>query len=430
MPHKYPPSRTSPNNSSQSVRDLAHIKRWQSDAFGNEISNRTNVLDLAAHYPYSPERWRLFVGGTRQFPEYGSVAQYNHTGDYHELKPAAGETVTFESAERPRYVVAYELAATYAFATNQSLQPGDSIRVGLYDGSNGWYMEHSGGQDDDIADFVLERNGSEVYRETDIDIKSPVTAFARLKLTTGWYDITRQKWERSFSDGGDQDNPVVGRFSADASRGSKTGNLPIHFSVTADANTTDLILEAGSAALVNLGTTTALTRNKIATETFTVSSKNTWVPQFALRIDPDNPNVNIQLSDVAIVEQNTQSDVRLSAQACDPSNVLDSGGNELTSSDYSTPEILSDTNQAMQISTAVEQFPDSTGSTVTSTGTPGGWQVGYDALFTAQGNNTADQAAGNIASKRPVYSRDTIVFLANAGGTGEVSVNYRTEQDW
>jgi len=42
------------------------------DAFGNEISNRTNVLDLAAHYPYSPERWRLFSNGSRIFPEYQS----------------------------------------------------------------------------------------------------------------------------------------------------------------------------------------------------------------------------------------------------------------------------------------------------------------------------------------------------------------------
>ena len=46
------------------------------DAFGNEVNSRTNVLDLAAHYPYSPERWRVFVDGDRVFPEYGTVPQY------------------------------------------------------------------------------------------------------------------------------------------------------------------------------------------------------------------------------------------------------------------------------------------------------------------------------------------------------------------
>jgi len=74
------------------------------------------------------------------------------------------------------------------------------------------------------------------------------------------------------------------------------------------------------------------------------------------------------------------------------------------------------------------QFPEY--GSVTQYNHAGGWQVGYDSLFTAQGNNTADQAAGNIASKRPIYPQDAIVFIANAGGTGDVSVNYRTEQDW
>lgn len=32
--------------------------------------------------------------------------------------------------------------------------------------------------------------------------------------------------------------------------------------------------------------------------------------------------------------------------------------------------------------------------------------------------------------KRPLYSRDIAVILANADGTGEVTVQYRLEQDW
>jgi hypothetical protein len=29
------------------------VPEW-SDAFDNQVANRTNVLDLGAHYPYSP----------------------------------------------------------------------------------------------------------------------------------------------------------------------------------------------------------------------------------------------------------------------------------------------------------------------------------------------------------------------------------------
>jgi len=118
------------------------------DAFDNLVTNRTNVLDLASHYPYSPERWRLFADGARIFPEYEAaiddLPQYEHAEDTHDLSPAAGETVTLESAERPRYVVQYELASTAAVSANQSLQGDDRVRVGLYDGSDGWYVEHRG----------------------------------------------------------------------------------------------------------------------------------------------------------------------------------------------------------------------------------------------------------------------------------------------
>lgn len=400
------------------------------DAFGNLISNRTNVLDIAAHYPYSPERWRLFVDGSRVFPEYGSVAQYNHAGDYHELQPAAGETVTFESAERPRYVVQYEFAATWAYQTNQSLASGDSIRVGLYDGSNGWYMEHSGDQADDVADFVLERDGSEVYRESDIGIELPVTSFGRLSLQSGWYDVTRQIWERSFPEDGVQKNPQIGKFSADNARGSKTGNLPLHFSVTASSSTTNLVLEAGSAAQVNLGETTTLTRNKVDTVTANVDTTGTWVPLIAIRVDPDRDITNVQLTDVSIGEFDTSADIELIAQSFAPENVADSNGDQLTDADFSTPALFNPQNNVIELSTAVEQVVNNDGTLTTSTDDPGGFQVGSAALFTGAGNTVTGTVPGDFTSKRPVYGRDIVVFMANAGGTADVTWQYRTEQNW
>lgn len=408
--------------------DIPELDNWE-DAFENQIADRTNVLDLAGHYPYSPERWRLFVDGTRQFPEYGSVAQYNHAGDYHELNPAAGETVTFESAERPRYVVAYELSATWAFAVNQSLASGDSIRVGLYDGRNGWYMEHTGDQADDIADFVLERDGNEVYRERDRDIHAPVTRNARLRLVTGWYDITRQRWVRSFSDQGGQQNPDIAEISTDK-RGSKTGNLPAHFSVTASGSTTDLVLEAGSTALVNLGRTTPLKRTNQHTETVTLDATGTWVPLLAFRADPDRDIVNTQLIDIALNEFGGNADVQVAVQGFDPSKVLDSTGDELVDADYATPEIFLAENTVIETTTNVEQIPDETGSTGTSQTNPGGIQLGADTLSTAGGNATATNAGTPGVAKRPLYGRDVGVVLAFSSATGDVTFTLRYEEDW
>lgn len=401
------------------------------DAFGNDISNRTNVLDLAAHYHYSPERWRLFVDGSRVFPEYNAVSQYNHAGDVHELQPAAGETVVFESAERPRYVVQYELASTFAFALNQSLSDGDSLKVGLYDGTDGWYMEQIGGKHTDTqADFVSERSGTERYRQENVDIYKATTTFARLKLKTGWYNITRQEWVRSFSDDGKQVNPTIGSFSYDSGRGPGVGNLPIHFEITADANTTGLTLEAGSAAQVNLGKTTQLTRTKTAPQTATINTADTYVPLFALRNDDHHKITNVQLTDVAIREFDGNADITVIAIACDPSNVLDANGNELTDADYSAPPELSEYNNVIQASTAVERFPDSTGTPVTSADDPGGYQTGHDSLYTGGGNTITESVGVTGQAKRGIYPRDVHVFVAKAGGTGDITVEYRLEQDW
>jgi len=410
--------------------DIPQLRGWQ-DSFENQISARTNVLDLAAHYPYSPERWRIFVDGTRAQPEYGSIAQYSHAGDYHELSPAAGETVTFRSAERPRYVVQYELAATFAFAVNQSLATGDSIKVGLYDGTDGWYMKHDGSHSDTEADFVLERDGTEVYRRTGRDISAPVTRNARLKLQTGWYDITRQKWERSYSRSGTQENDLILSTSNDSGRGSKTGNLPIYYEVTASGSTTDLTLEVGSCAQVNLGTTTPLTRVKSAEfRDVTIDTAGTWVPLTAIRVDPDRRIINTQLRDLIVHEYTASDDVHIMAMAHAPGNVLDGGGAELTDTDFSTPVEHSETNSVIEESSAVEQAPDSTGTPVTDATNPGGYQLGHASLHTSGQGSTLSQSRSGVQVKRAVHNGDIIVFWGNSDTTGDVTFEYTTEQDW
>jgi len=65
--------------------EMAEILRRSSDAFNKLIvDTTTNDADIAGHYEYNPQRWRLYKGSSddsdRLFPEYGTVPEYNHTG--------------------------------------------------------------------------------------------------------------------------------------------------------------------------------------------------------------------------------------------------------------------------------------------------------------------------------------------------------------
>lgn len=423
---------------SQAWRRLMEFLDKNRDVFGNEINERTNVLDLPAHYPYSPERWTLMVDGARVFPQYGAVPQYTHDDDRHLLQPAAGETVTLRSAERPRYVVAFELACSFAFAVNQSLTAGDRIRVGQYDGADGYYMEHRGDHADDQADFVMERAGTEIYRQADRDLRKVTTTFTRLRLATGWYNLTRQTWDQSYageSDRANEDKSVQFNYEiatgdmGDA-KGPTTGNLPIYFEATADASTTDLVLEAGSAAQVNLGNTVQFNRSKKFLSTDDITITDAWEPVRAFRIDPDRTEVNAQLSNVSIGKIGVNADVELLIMAADPSKVLDANGNPLTDTDFGVPQEASAQNNVIQQSTAVEQFPDNTGTPQTSMTNPGGWQLARSELLNESGNQLASSAELGVDAKRPIYSRDYAVALLKSGSTGTVKYQVQTEQDW
>jgi len=400
-----------------------------SDAFNNLTNPRTNVLDVAAHYPYSPERWTFRVNGTRQLLQYGSVSQYNHAGDVHELKPAAGETVTLETAERPRYVVQYELASTFAFSINQDLQEGDRLRIGLYDGSDGWYMEQTGSHDPLKADFVMEREGTEKYRETH-NIFRPTTEFSRLKLQTGWYNITRQRWERSYVVDDAQKNTEIAKTSGTAGEGPITGNLPLHFEVEASADTTNLVMNAGSCAQVNLGQTTRLIRSKLDVQTDTVDTTGSWTPLRAYRIDPERGIVNVQVNALEAGKYTGNGDVELVGIAFDKSNVKDGAGDALVDSDFSVPAEFNPRNNVIESTNAVEQIADNTGTLQTSVTNPGGFQLGRSELYSSSGRTATAQTPlqGNV--KRPLYERDYLVILGRTSATGDVSYQVQFEQDF
>lgn len=411
------------------------------DAFNNDVSQTTNVLDLPAHYPYSPERWRIYVDGSRVQPMYDTVPQYEHRDDKHALIPNAGETVVFRSAERPRYVVSFELAASFAMQLNQELQTGDSIRSGLYDGADGWYFEQTGSHDPGEADFVSERAGTVQYRREDQDLFIPTTQLGRFLLQTAWYNISRQQWERSYpetdppanapdNDLWTQQNRKITTGAMQNGDGPRTGNLPVYFEVTASADTTTLELLAGSAAQVNLGDTMQFNRIKkfFAEDPITVTGA--WEPLRAYRIDPDRDIINTQIQSVNVAKYTSSADVEMLIMAADKSRVLDADGNELTDADFAAPPEASATNNILEESTAVEQFPDNTGTPQTSMANPGGWQLGRAELLNASGNQVASTVSLESNAKRPFYSLDYAVVLGKSANTGDMSYALQAPQDW
>ena len=118
------------------IDDLLDIFRASTDAFGNQTRlNYQNIGDLAGHYPYSPERFRVYVNGTRQQIQYdGEPPEFTDEIDVHSLTPQnAGDTVTLETTEIFRYAVGYVLEWSFAMQTTGQLQSGDAVIVGYGD---------------------------------------------------------------------------------------------------------------------------------------------------------------------------------------------------------------------------------------------------------------------------------------------------------
>ena len=403
------------------------IPEW-ADAFGSQIAQGTTTdAEIASHYIYNPERWRVFVDGTRQFIQYGDVDQYTHNNSEHEIQPNAGETVVFETAERFRYTVQFELAATWAAAINQELQDGDRLRIGLFDDSDGWFIEHNDTHGVQEADLVVRSGGSESQRLENQDIHAPITTLARFLLETGWYRVTRQRWERSYPRDGEQKNPEIGTTGDTSVDGPEVGNFPLRYEVTAGSGTSNLTLRAGSTALVTYGDQSGRFREKTHSFEYSISSTDTWVPISALRIDPEREITSVQLQNTDIVAFSGSGDVRVMPIAVDPTKT-DAGS-------WQTPIEHSDRNSVIEIAGTrttpdVTTFPDNTGTVGTSADNPGGYQLGYGSWYTSGTGSKSSVSSGATTRKREVTGGDVCVFLANASTTGDMTVEVISEQDF
>lgn len=389
--------------------------RKYEDAFETPvIKNPTTKIQIASHFPYNPQRLRLRLNGAREFQEYGGSAVYTHNDHNHVLQPGAGDTVLLQSAERPSYSVQNEFKASFTWRVNQSLQTGDYVRIGLFDDTDGWYIEHNASHSDSQVDLVVLGNGSVITTQADKELANPVTYWSGLSLDSGWFDMVRSLWRETYSEDGKQFNPEIGRTSHGGIFGPTQPNVPLRYEVNAGSGTTGLELDAGSMAYLTLGDVPDRARPKGHDMVATVANTDTWEPVHAMRIDPDRDYTTVQLGRLEIHEYSENEDVEILYLAVAPEKT------DVTAADFSTPTDTTAANSVIEHTDNISQFPDSTGTVVSTTQDPGGVQIGYSSLHTSGQGSGQTQSTGQ-EEVNEVFSADdyivTAVYAENTAGT-------------
>jgi len=275
------PRKTTQKDIRSAVEGLGDNFAENQDAFGESIRlNTQNRADLASHYAYSPERYRVFVDGNRQLIQYdGEPAQFSDNADSFSLKPQTdGEVVTLKTAERYRYVVQYVVEWSLAFQINQELQSGDVWAVGFGDpdlenstddtpgpAADGWFVYQNDTNAPNKATLAEYRSGTAVD-ETTVSFDELPQEWGRVAGETNWYNVGTTALTESYvetTDGvAEQFNDVVGTVGVDVGKGPELANQQLTASVKAGAGAGSLEYEQGSIGVRIFGDVDAIVRAK------------------------------------------------------------------------------------------------------------------------------------------------------------------------
>lgn len=412
------------------------------DAYGQQVTKNTrNLLNLPSHNPYNRESWRVAINDTFRNLQYNDYKEYKKLPDVHKLMPAQGGKVTFESTESPPYVVHYELWYSWAANINRTLQTGDVVRFGAFTDENGYFFKMNSTSGTDQGYMMVRRNGTNTKAEL-VDLEESFTEFTRFELRSNWYNVGEQVWVQTTANSSREDvqqNNILGYTAPNGERtnGPELQQLPIRFEVERGATSSPLALFAGSTNVVVAGAVNPVRRGKTGRFTETVSTPDQWEPIYALRINPDNDFVKVELADVDLTEISTNTDFFVTAQSHDPDLVLSDSGDPINTegTGWSPPAPLSSTNNAIQVTSNISQAPNGTGTPVTATDEIGGFQVGWGSLYST-GNKGDAGSSSSQAVQRPVFGSDVVVMWAkgqdegNSSFPADVSVEYVTEQTY
>lgn len=411
------------------IGNMSDLLWASSDAFNKIITEgTTNEIDLASHFPFDPERRQLYLNGTRQFPHYNSVPEFTDAVDTYKLQPGDGDKMHIESAQRLTYVVGYVTRTSFAFELNQSLQSGDTLKIGPYNGDNGWYLRHTGSQADDVVDLVRERGGTTKVLEEDVQLTVPVTEWQRIEIDYNWYNVGEIALVQTYiNDEGKQVNEEVVRVG-EKDRGPETANLKLWMEIDQAAGNTGTELFAGSISALTLGDITALTRSKSENIQISMSGTNdVWEPFYALRLDTSTyPNVDAELSSFNLLQYNNNADIEVMAVSVAPSKTDASG--------WATPEKHHEYSSAVQETTSVTQVPNTSGTQtdLAADEKPGGHTVATATLLDGGGQTSeATTSTQLLQTKKTLLPGEEVVFCARSSSIGgDLDLSWESTQNW
>ena len=424
------------------------VDSWQ-DAFGNQLARTTqNNADLASHYRFNPERYRFYRNGSRELLQYEDLANYDYFDDQRTgeedafvLQPDGGDTLLFKTAERFRYTVNFVSELSIALGINQELAGDDRVTLGLDtspdgDLADGYFLEHRGDHDSDEVDVYEKRAGAVIDAKKTVDITPALTTFQRWVLDYNWYNVGEARWTETWTnDRYGQVNRDIATPSSEppdantglGGRGPIAANGHIAVEVAADSSTSDLEVHAGSMSFTTLGDVDSVVRAKGSEAgPFSPGQTGDWEALLALRRRPADHNVSVELRNIDL----TAGAATVVAIACDPSKVLNSNGNQLTDSDFSTPESHSAANSAVEVTTDVEQFPDASGSVTDVASNPGGYQIAYDQTRESGVGSAAGIRSGEIRAKHGILDGDICVVAAKPQDLTDIYAHWVVGQDW
>lgn len=249
----------------------------------------------------------------------------------------------------------------------------------------------------------------------------------RFEIQYNAYNVGRYQFKISYTDddrpiNSKQQNEIVGELAVDDDFAISDFNH--HLFQQLDATNADKELLAGSYAFIVLGDIQETTRDKGASfRDVSYGGSGDFEALGAIRVDPDRGTVYSQLKNLSVFPD--EGSGRLIAISVDD--------DETDASGFSTPVEMSATNSVIEATTNVTEFPDSTGTTVTSATDPNGLQLGFTSFEQAgQGSQTRTRASAQIENKRPIYDDDVVLFLYedDDGQSRNVNINYFVEQDF
>lgn len=404
------------------------VQEWQ-DSFNLQTSHGiSNSVDIPSFYDFSPERLRYYKNGTRvRDRNLAAEPTFTDRNEDWLLEPASGDTLELRTAERPRYVVGVDAIATLANYIPSGLATGDTVNLGIAAETthdNAAYFELNGGSDNRV---VLKRAGSEIASETfeypeGVDETSPLV----YRIDFNWYGVGSYEFKVFYTDAGHEDgeqsvNETVAELSVSDGKSTEDGNFHIFQEV--DATSSNLQVAAGSFGFLTKGDVSPTERTKAARLTgLSYSGTGDYEALAAVRIDPNRANVFTQIAGIEAVPSGGTGELLAVVM---PQSETDATG-------FSTPPAHNPQNSVIEETSSITQFTDQTGTLVTSTANPDGYQAGFFATDSQQTGTSKQRATTQARAIRPIYEDDVVVFLYKDDDSQSRTVNlvYNTTQLW